>query len=156
MKRKILIIVTLTLTVLCLVSCKKCNKCGKGTNEDTPLLLSSQELDGVFNPFFSSSAPDSNIVAMTQIGMLGNDSKGKVTYGDEEGVVVLDLETIYDEDEDITTYYLVLKNNVKFSNGTPLTIKDVLFNLYVYSSLYFGPLSPKITISAFGACVSPK
>ena len=132
MKRKILIIVTLTLTVLCLVSCKKCNKCGKGTNEDTPLLLSSQELDGVFNPFFSSSAPDSNIVAMTQIGMLGNDSKGKVTYGDEEGVVVLDLETIYDENEDITTYYLVLKNNVKFSNGTPLTIKDVLFNLYVY------------------------
>ena len=132
MKRKLLIIVTLTLTVLCLVSCKKCNKCGKGTNEDTPLLLSSQELDGVFNPFFSSSAPDSNIVGMTQIGMLGNDSKGKVTYGNEEGVVVLDLETVYDENDDITTYYLVLKNNVKFSNGTPLTIKDVLFNLYVY------------------------
>ena len=132
MKRKILIIATLMLTVLCLVSCKKCNKCGKGTNPDTPLLLSSQELDGVFNPFFSSSAPDSNIVGMTQIGMLGNDSKGKVTYGENEGVVVLDLETKYDENEDMTTYYLVLKNNVKFSNGSPLTIKDVLFNLYVY------------------------
>ena len=132
MKRKFLIIATLMITVLCLASCKKCNKCGKGTNPDSPLLLSSQELDGVFNPFFSSSAPDSNIVGMTQIGMLGNDSKGKVTYGDNEGVVVLDYEEIYDEDEDTTTYYLVLKNNVKFSNGTPLTIKDVLFNLYVY------------------------
>ena len=132
MKRKIFIVATLAIIVLCLVSCKKCKKCGGGTDADSPLLLSSQELDGVFNPFFSSSAPDSQIVGMTQIGMLGNDSKGKVTYGENEAVVVLDYEEKYDEDEDTTTYYLVLKNNVKFSNGTPLTIKDVLFNLYVY------------------------
>ena len=132
MKRKIFIVATLAIIVLCLVSCKKCKKCGGGTGADSPLLLSSQELDGVFNPFFSSSAPDSQIVGMTQIGMLGNDSKGKVTYGENEAVVVLDYEEKYDEDEDTTTYYLVLKNNVKFSNGTPLTIKDVLFNLYVY------------------------
>ena len=128
MKRKIFIVATLAIIVLCLVSCKKCKKCGGGTDADSPLLLSSQELDGVFNPFFSSSAPDSQIVGMTQIGMLGNDSKGKVTYGENEAVVVLDYEEKYDEDEDTTTYYLVLKNNVKFSNGTPLTIKDVLFN----------------------------
>ena len=132
MKRKIFILATLVLTVICLASCKSCKRCGGGTDPDSPLLLSSQELDGVFNPFFSSSAPDSNIVGMTQIGMLGNNSKGEVTYGNDEGVVVLDLETVYDENEDTTTYYLVLKNNVKFSNGSPLTIKDVLFNLYVY------------------------
>ncbi len=132
MKRKLFILATLILTTICCVSCKSCKKCGGGSNEDTPLLLSSQELDKVFNPFFSSSAPDSQIVGMTQIGMLGNDSKGNVTYGEDEGVVVLDLQTIYDENDDTTTYYLVLKNNVKFSNGSPLTIKDVLFNLYVY------------------------
>ena len=101
------------LTVLAGASCK--NGCKKNKkNEDTPLLLSSQELDKVFNPFFSSSAPDSQIVGMTQIGMLGNDAKGNVTYGKDEAVAALDVQSVYDEFEDTTTYYIVLKNNVKF------------------------------------------
>ena len=119
-------------SVLMMGSCK--SGCGKnnGSKEDTPLLLSSQELDKIFNPFFASSAPDSQIVGMTQIGMLGNDAKGNITYGKDEAVAALDVQSVYDEFEDTTTYYVVLKNNVKFSNGSPLTIKDVLFNLYVY------------------------
>jgi len=126
MKKKILCLMLIVFALVITIGC------GGGNKEDIPLILSSQELDGVFNPFFSSSAPDSQIVGMTQMGMLGNDKAGNVTYGDDEGVVVKDLQEIYDEDEDMTTYYLVLKNNVKYSNGTPLTIKDVLFNLYVY------------------------
>ena len=129
--KRIIYIVLVTVAVFAVAGCKKGCKKNK-MNEDTPLLLSSQELDKVFNPFFSSSAPDSQIVGMTQIGMLGNDSKGNVTYGADEAVVALDVDFKYDEAEDTTTYYLVLKNNVKFSNGSPLTIKDVLFNLYVY------------------------
>ncbi len=127
MKKKIL---NITLVILLLIVLTGCGS-GK-TNEDTPLLLSSQELDGVFNPFFASSAPDSQIISMTQIGMLGNDKNGEVVYGEDEGVVVLDYQIVYDEEEDTSTYYFVLKNNIKFSNGSPLTIKDVLFNLYVY------------------------
>lgn len=127
MKKKILTLLLILLTFVGLVGCSS-----DGISADTPLVLSSQELDGVFNPFFSSSAPDSQIVGMTQIGMLGNDKNGKPTYGENEGVVVLDYETVYDEEEDTTTYYFVIKNNIKFSNGSPLTIKDVLFNLYVY------------------------
>ena len=72
---------------------------------------------------------------MTQIGMLGNDEAGNVVYGDSEGVIVKDMEIttkgVIDKDQ-TTTYNFVLKNNVRFSNGTYLTIKDVLFNLYVY------------------------
>jgi hypothetical protein len=38
-----------------------------------------------------------------------------------------------------TVYRFVLKNNLKFSNGSPLTMKDVLFNLYVYlDPAYYG------------------
>ena len=108
--------------------------CGNKTPEldDRALVLSSQELDKVFNPFYSSSAPDSQVVGMTQMGMLANDAKGNVVCGEEEGVVVLDYENVYNANDDTTTYNFVLKNNVKFSNGSPLTIKDVLFNLYVY------------------------
>ena len=104
-------------------------------NSVDPIIFSSQEVDKVFNPFFSTAAADSNIVGMTQIGMLGNDKEGKVTYGEKEAVVVLDMETTVEGTKDvdqITTYNFVLKNNVKFSNGSPLTMKDVLFNLYVY------------------------
>ena len=129
--KRIICLTLVVLTILAAAGCKKGCKKNKN-NEDTPLLLASQELDKVFNPFYSSSAPDSQIVGMTQIGMLGNDSKGNITYGADEAVVALDVDSVYDEIEDTTTYYLVLKNNVKFSNGSPLTIKDVLFNLYVY------------------------
>ena len=75
MKKKVLIIFLMIFSI-CLVGCVN------NPNTDSPLLLSSQELDGVFNPFYSWSAPDSQIVSMTQIGMLGNDAKGKVVYGE--------------------------------------------------------------------------
>lgn len=105
-------------------------------NQTDPLVFSSQEVDKVFNPFFSTTATDGTVVGMTQIGMLGNDKYGKKpTYGDDEAVVTKDLQIVTEGTEDVdqtTTYYFVLKNNVRFSNGSYLTIKDVLFNLYVY------------------------
>ena len=105
-------------------------------NEVDTLIMSSQELDGVFNPFFSTSAADGNVVGMTQIGMLGNDESGNYTYGPDEPVVVNDLGIVEEgskaQNNKTTTYYFVLKRDVKFSNGSPLTMKDVLFNLYVY------------------------
>ena len=67
---------------------------------------------------------------MTQISMLSNDKNGKPTYGDKEAVVTKDLQYFTtgsrEAGDQITTYYFVLKNNVKFSNGSPLTI--LIFN----------------------------
>lgn len=108
---------------------------GAYNNETDPLVFSSVEVDKVFNPFFSTTAADSNVVSLTQIGMLSNDKNGNVVYGDNEAVVTKDLQIVTKgtaEKDQTTTYYFVLKNNVKFSNGSALTIKDVLFNLYVY------------------------
>ncbi len=136
--RKITMISLIMVGVISAASCKKCKPDQKTTfdNETVPLVFSSQEVDKVFNPFFSTSAADSNVVGLTQIGMIGNDSDGNPTYGDDESVVTKDLAIVTtgnDGDENQrTTYYFVLKNNVRFSNGSYLTIKDVLFNLYVY------------------------
>ena len=128
-------LVCLTLLVLAvLTGCPKKKK-EKYNNETDPLIFSSQEADKVFNPFFHTSAADSQIVGMTQLGMIGNDKEGKPTYGDDEAVIVKDLEITTTGTPDVdekTTYKFVLKNNIKFSNGSPLTIKDVLFNFYVY------------------------
>ena len=108
-------------------------------NEETRLVLSTAELDGVFNPFYSSSAPDGSVVGMTQIAMLSSDKDGNVAYGNDEACVVLDYEAETAADGSNTVYRFVLKNNLKFSNGSPLTMKDVLFNLYVYlDPAYYG------------------
>ena len=112
-------------------------------NETTRLVLSTAELDGVFNPFYSSSGADNGIIGMTQIGMLSSDRLGNVAYGKDEACVVLDYQTeiIYGGDgkPQYTVYTFVLKNDLKFSDGSPLTMKDVLFNLYVYlDPQYYG------------------
>ena len=99
------------------------------------LVFSSQDFDGVFNPFYSTSAMDANAVGMTQIGMIANDKEGNPVWGDDEAVVTKDFETKEvgtPGNVEKTEYYFVLKNNVRFSNGTYLTMKDVLFNMYVY------------------------
>ena len=57
MVKRLLSFIMLILLTFTFVSCGQ-----NEMTEDTPLILSSQELDGVFNPFFSSSAPDSQIV----------------------------------------------------------------------------------------------
>ena len=143
-------LLSLALVVVMIFGClSSLIACGgkKGTvidNESTRLVLSTSELDGVFNPFYSSSGPDGSIVGMTQIGMLSSDKDGKVAYGVDEPCVVLDYEAITTYEADGTTpketvYRFVLKNNLKFSNGSPLTMRDVLFNLYTYlDPAYYG------------------
>ncbi|MCM1043032.1 MAG: hypothetical protein NC350_02345, partial [Corallococcus sp.] len=122
-------------TVLGLVGCQP----AEIDNEKTRLVLSISELDGVFNPFYSSSGPDGQIVGMTQLAMLSSNKDGGLAYGEDEACVVLDYEQRYDAVKDQTTYYFVLKNDIRFSNGTPLTMRDVLFNIYVYlDSAYYG------------------
>ena len=45
-------------------------------NESDALVFSTLEADKVFNPFFSTSGTDSNVVGMTQISMIANDKEG--------------------------------------------------------------------------------
>ena len=116
-----------------------------GGSGDQAFVIMTDNLDGLFNPFFSTSASDGTIVSMTQIGMLTSDTDengdAHVAFGPDYAVVVLDYESSYDingtsekpdEKKGVTTYTFVIKNGIKFSDGKPLTIEDVLFNMYVY------------------------
>ena len=129
MKRKIISL------VLCLAMCigmvPTLSGCGGSADA---LVLMTDQLDGLFNPFFSTSAPDGTIVSMTQIGMLSSkyvNGQVEVAYGEDEAVVTKDYEIVENDDGTIS-YYFVLKNGIKFSDGHPLTMEDVLFNYYVY------------------------
>ena len=122
--------------LLCMVMCvgvlAGCSG-NKGGDVDAFVIMTEQ-LDGLFNPFFYTSAPDGTIVSMTQISMLGAKYVGgeiQVAYGDNEAVVTKDYD-IVENDDGTVTYTFVLKNGIKFSDGHPLTMEDVLFNYYVY------------------------
>ena len=129
MKRKILSVV---LSIAMLIGmCSTLTGCGGSADA---FVVMTEQLDGLFNPFFSTSAADGTIVAMTQIGMLGSkyvNGKVEVAYGDDEAVVTKDYD-IVENGDNTTTYTFVLKNGILFSDGQPLTMEDVLFNYYVY------------------------
>ena len=135
-------IISLILCIVMLISIASVlSGCGGGNRA---FVIMTDNLDGLFNPFFSTSASDGTIVSMTQIGMLtsGIDEKGDATvaFGPGEAVVTLDYASKYDENaqsenankKGVTTYTFVIKNGIKYSDGQPLTIEDVLFNMYVY------------------------
>jgi len=91
MKKKIL---ALLLCILMLASSVLTfSGCGKEKKPDAFVIMS-EALDGLFNPFFSTSGADSTIVSMTQIGMLTsvyeNGSIG-VGFGENEAVVTKDM-----------------------------------------------------------------
>ncbi len=122
--------------VLCIAMCftMMASLTGCSGNNADAFVIMTEQLDGLFNPFFYTSAPDGTIVSMTQIGMLSSkyvNGEVQVAYGENEAVVVKDYE-IVENDDDTVTYNFVIKNGIKFSDGHPLTMEDILFNYYVY------------------------
>ena len=105
-------------------------------NENTPLMLSISQPEGVFSPFFSGTAMDGQVTGMTQIGMLSSDRDGNLDFGPDSTSVTRDLSmrVIPCEErpgEFITVYQFVIKSGIYFSDGVRLTMDDVLFNLYM-------------------------
>ena len=132
MKKRILALVLVFAMCLSMGSmftgCKK-----KEAGNVDAFVIMTEPLDGLFNPFYYTSGPDGTIVGMTQIGMLSSkyvNGEVEVAYGDNEAVVVKDYDIV--ENGDTTVYTFVLKNGIKYSDGHPLTMEDVLFNYYVY------------------------
>ncbi len=99
------------------------------------IVIMTEELSGLFNPFYATSGTDMDVVGMTQIGMLSTNEDGDPIAGDDEPTVVKDFkkETLNaGATDEKTVYTFVLKNGLKFSDGHPLTMNDVMFNMYEY------------------------
>ncbi len=109
----------------------------KPTDTKDSIVIMTEELSGLFNPFYATSGTDMDVVGMTQIGMLSieydetTNEKVKVVAGDDQPTVVKAFE-VDDSNPAETVYTFVIKNNLKFSDGHPLTIEDVMFSMYEY------------------------
>ena len=131
--RKVIRITSVALgSVLALGTFSVLAGCGGGKKD--ALVLMTEELNGLFNPFYSTAGTDMDVVGQTQISMLNTDEEGHIAYGDDEPVVVKDYkqETRTEGSQTYTDYTFVLKNGIVFSDGVPLTMNDVMFNLYEY------------------------
>lgn len=117
--------------------------------ETRALQLATSALDGNFNPFFYTSGNDGNMLSLTQLGMLTMNEAGELVYGEDQACVTLDYKsTMLDSSGQVTTtgdtegfteYEFIIKKGIKFSDGHDLSIKDVLFSLYVnLDSAYTG------------------
>ena len=140
----------LTMAAIFTAGCTPGAPNGAGADPETrAFVMAIGATDGNFSPFFATAQYDTQVTELTQISMLAANEKGEITYGENEPCVVLDYkETFYDANDNViesgsmdgyTEYEFVIKNGIKYSNGSELTIKDVLFNLYVYlDPVYFG------------------
>ncbi len=112
-------------TALTLASCG-----GDNTSKKDSIVLMSDDVSGLYNPFYATSGADQEVTGMTQIGMLTTDRKGQTACGDDLPTVVKAYKQELVDDDSVYTF--VLKNNLKFSDGVALTMNDVLFNMYEY------------------------
>lgn len=111
-----------------------CNKNRKYDNEKDQLVVGLEEPDGVFNSFFATSGNDTTVAGTVAASLISMDKNAKIVCGPEYPSVALDFmqKVTYDPSNPnatevidgvtYTDYYFVLKNKVKYSDGTPLTI----------------------------------
>ncbi len=122
--------------VLCVTSFPMMAGCDNNSSKKKDsIVIMTEELSGLFNPFYATSGADQDVVGLTQIGMLSTDSNGQTVCGDDLPTVVKDYEvTEIEKDGAVaeTVYTFVIKNGLKFSDGEDLNMNDVLFNMYEY------------------------
>ena len=131
------------LLTLCMLSGVTAVFAEEAAKTDVPLVVATSALSQKFSPFFADTAYDQNVAGLTQISMMTTDRVGGIIYNGIEGETISyngtdytyygtgDLKVEYDEATDITTYSYKMREDLKFSDGKPVTIDDVIFTYYV-------------------------
>lgn len=112
-------------------------------SKDTPLVVGYSPFNSKFSPFFSETAYDQDAYAPTQLGLLSSDRMGAIVFKGIEGETIAYNGTDYTyygpadlvvtENADGTVDYdFTLREDIKFSDGEPVTIDDVIFSMYVF------------------------
>ena len=95
-----------------------------------------------FSPFFATTAYDMEVVDLTQAVALAADRGGAIIYNGIEGETINYNGTDYtyyglgnlevtQNDDGTVDYQIHIRDDVKFSDGEPMTIDDYIFSFYV-------------------------
>ncbi|MDY3367282.1 ABC transporter substrate-binding protein [Zhenhengia yiwuensis] len=102
------------------------------------VVVASLEMNGVFSPFFATTAPDNDIVSMVHGALIKTDRNAQP----EADLADYKIEQVEAEDGSVseTIYTFTLKDGVTFSDGTPVTADDIIFSYKVLADpAYDGP-----------------
>ena len=141
MKKATRILALVLCAVMCLGLFVGCGNKGK-QNSDTPLVVGYSPFNSKFSPFFSETAYDQDVWVMTSIGLLSSDRQGSIIMNGIKGETKSYNGTDYTyygpadceikENTDGTVdYNFKMREDLKFSDGEPITIDDVIFSMYV-------------------------
>ena len=114
---------------------------GAGGASDTPMVVGYSNFNSKFSPFFAETAYDQDAQNLTQIALYPTTRLGEVVYKGIEGESYdyngtsytytgpADIEVTENADGTVD-YDITLREDLKFSDGEPLTIDDYIFTLY--------------------------
>lgn len=137
------------MTVSVIVGVAACGKKEEKTENDKTLVVAYNKFSNKFSPFFATSAYDVDVYTMTQVGLLALDRGGNIVYRGIEGETTPYNGTDYTyyglsnlvitQNQDGSVYYDITmrtgNKTVYFSDGKPVTVKDVIFSMYVLSDV---------------------
>ena len=132
---------------MCAGALAGCSGNDKGTDraesgDGQTLVAASNHFEGKFSPFFAQSKEDMDVVELITPPILTSDREGAIVENAIEGETREYNGTDYEytgmadvavtENEDGTVDYdITIRDDLKFSDGEPMDIDDVIFSLYV-------------------------
>ena len=114
------------------------------TNGNDQLVVGYDYFSSKFSPFFAKTAYDEDVYVMTSQSLFNVDREGNPVLNGIEGETrsyngtdytytgISDVEIVQNDDGTVD-YNITLRDDIVFSDGTPMTIDDVIFSMYVFS-----------------------
>ena len=111
------------------------------------VVFASSEFNGIFSPFFYTTAYDNDILSRVHEGLLSLDPSGQVVGN----LADYTIEEVKEGDVIKNTIYtLTLKEGLTFSDGEPITSDDVIFSYKVLSDPTYDGMATFSTLPIIG------
>ncbi len=135
----------------CLLAGSMLTACGGSKDGKAPsgtLVLGENEFNGLFNPFFTSSAYDKDVYDKVVETLINNDRQGEPI----DGVCKYETPEVIKKDDGTsqTVYTFTINDNVKFSDGSEPTSDDIIFALKVFCDPTYDGKSSTSTLPIVG------
>ena len=148
-KRTRLSVALLALLLVLTLVATACAKQEEGPNAGNTLLLGSTEFNGVFNEFYGTTAYDLEVADQVALPLLKSSRTSTLEGAASE---FIEPELIKDAAGNIThtKYTLKLKEGLLFSDGSKVSVDDVIFTFKVFLDPYYDGLATIFSVPIVG------
>lgn len=128
MKKKIISLILASVMALTLAGCS--GNGGASSSGNDTLVIGTSSFNGIFSPFFYNTAYDAQAFETIFTSVCETNENNELV--DKGGSIT--AEEVKAEDGSVQTKYTIkLKDGMKFQDGKPVTIDDLIFTYYVYA-----------------------